>query len=160
MRGAPKSDARPTCADGIVTEITRIAALKLAEVRALWTRSFGKTPPKCLSRDILVRQLAWRIQEKAFGGHDAGTLKLLKTYAGQDESKVVLFRRLKAGTVVVREYQGVRHVVAISESGFVWEGRTYNSLSAIAREITGAQWNGPRFFGLRKDAGSTERKAS
>ncbi len=86
---------------------------------------------------------------------------MLDAYGRQDADKVVLFRRLKPGTSVIREYQGVRHIVTISEGGFVWQGKTYDSLSAIAREITGARWNGPRFFGLRTgDKASSARKAS
>jgi hypothetical protein len=109
----------------------------------------------------MVRQLAWRLQEEAFGGHDRETLKLLDSCSRQDASKVLLFRRLKPGTSVVREYQGVRHVVTISEGGFVWQDKTYTSLSAIAREITGVRWNGPR-FGLRAqdDGKAAVRKAS
>ena len=133
----------------------------MAEVRALWRTAFKKEPPKALSRDLLVRMLAWRLQEKAFGGHDAATLRLLQAHARQDVGKLVLFRRLKPGTSVVREYQGVRHIVTISEGGFVWQGRSYDSLSAIAREITGSRWNGPRFFGLRGgDKTVPARKAS
>jgi hypothetical protein len=101
------------------------------------------------------------MQEKAFGGHDSATLRLLDAYGRQDANKVVLFKRLKPGTSVVREYQGVRHIVTINEGGFVWQDKTYDSLSAIAREITGSRWNGPRFFGLRtgNNVGS-KRKAS
>ena len=133
----------------------------MAGVRALWRVTFKKEPPGALTRDLLVRQLAWRIQEKAFGGHDAATQRLLDAYGRQDADKVVLFRRLKPGTSVVREYQGVRHIVTISEDGFVWQGKTYDSLSAIAREITGVRWNGPRFFGLRTgDKAGSARKAS
>ena len=145
----------------IAREIHRVAGLDLAGVRALWQATFEKAPPATLSRDLLVRQLAWHLQEKAFGGYDAATLRLLDAYGRQDADKVVLFRRLKPGTSVVREYQGIRHIVTISEGGFVWQGKTYDSLSAIAREITGSRWNGPRFFGLRtaENAGS-RRKAS
>jgi hypothetical protein len=145
----------------IAQEIERISGLDLAGIRALWRATFKKAPPRTLTRDILVRQLAWRIQEKAFGGHDAATLKLLDAYGRQTAGKVVLFRRLKPGASVVREYQGVRHIVTITEGGFVWQGRTYDSLSAIAREITGSRWNGPRFFGLRAaDKADPTRKAS
>ncbi len=133
----------------ITHEIERISGLDLAGVRALWRATFKEEPPGALTRDLVVRQLAWHIQEKAFGGHDASTLRLLDAYGRQDVDKVVLFRRLKPGTSVVREYQGVRHIVTITEGGFAWQGRTYDSLSAIAREITGSRWNGPRFFGLR-----------
>jgi len=145
----------------IAQEIERISGLDLASLRALWRATFKDTPPGALTRDMLVRQLAWHIQEKAFGGHDTATLRLLAAYAGQDADKVVLFRRLKPGTSVVREYQGVRHIVTIAEGGFTWQGRTFDSLSAIAREITGSRWNGPRFFGLRAgDKGISARKAS
>jgi hypothetical protein len=145
----------------IAQEIERISGLDFASVRGLWRATFKKEPPGALTRDLLVRQLAWRIQEKAFGGHDAATQRLLDAYGRQDADKVVLFRRLKPGTSVVREYQGVRHIVTISEDGFVWQGKTYDSLSAIAREITGVRWNGPRFFGLRTgDKAGSARKAS
>lgn len=148
--------------DQIVREIDILCAIGLSGVRQKWHEVFGKQPPNALTQDLMVRQLAWRLQEEAFGGHGRETLKLLDAYGRQDASKVVLFRRLKPGTSVVREYQGVRHVVTISEGGFVWQDKTYTSLSAIAREITGARWNGPRFFGLRAqdDGKAAVRKAS
>jgi Protein of unknown function (DUF2924) len=161
MVGVPKIARRPVSAETILTEINRISGLKLAEVRAEWQTRFGKPPPRGLIRTLLVRQLAWDIQEKAFGGHDAATRKLLAAHGRRDGDKVVMFRRLKPGTTVIREYQGTRHIVMITEGGFVWEGKTYTSLSAIARAITGARWNGPRFFGLRsRDVAGPDRKAS
>jgi hypothetical protein len=161
MVAAPKLAKRPVSTEAVIGEITRISALKLAEVRTEWQSWFCKAPPRGLSRDLMVRQLVWDIQERAFGGHDAATRKLLKAYGRQEADKVVLFRRLKPGTTVIREYQGVRHVVVIAQGGFVWEGKTYPSLSAIARAITGARWNGPRFFGLRgRDIADPDRKAS
>jgi Protein of unknown function (DUF2924) len=161
MAGVPKIARRTVSTEAISSEINRISRLKLAEVRTEWQRRFGKAPARGLSRDLLVRQLAWDIQERAFGGHDAATLKLLKAHGRQEADKVVLFRRLKPGATVIREYQGVRHIVTIAEGGFVWEGKTYASLSAIARAITGARWNGPRFFGLRsRDVAGLDRKAS
>jgi hypothetical protein len=161
MGSAPKLAIQSVSLDAITAEITRIVGLGLTEVRALWRATFKKEPPHALTRDLLVHQLAWQIQEKAFGGHDTATLRLLKAYGRQDANKVLLFKRLKPGTSVVREYQGVRHIVTISEGGFVWQGKTYDSLSAVAREITGSRWNGPRFFGLRSgnNVGS-RRKAS
>ena len=156
QRQAPTSDVGQ-----IAHEIERLSKLDLSSARALWRSTFKKEPPGALTRDLLVRQLAWHIQEKAFGGHDAATLRLLDAHGRQDTDKVVLFKRLKPGPSVVREYQGVRHIVTISVGGFVWQGRSYDSLSAIAREITGARWNGPRFFGLRtEDKVGSVRKAS
>jgi hypothetical protein len=114
----------------IAREIQRISGLDLVGVRGLWRGTFKQEPPRALTRDLLVHQLAWRIQERAFGGHDAATLKLLDAYARQDADKVVLFKRLKPGTSVVREYQGVRDIVTISEGGFVWQGKSYDKVSA------------------------------
>lgn len=148
--------------DQIAQEIDALTNLNLSTIRQKWRIAFGRQPPATLTQDLIVRQLAWRLQEETFGGHDRQTLKLLDAFGRQDGDKVVLFRRLKPGTSVVREYQGVRHIVTISEGGFVWQSKTYSSLSAIAREITGARWNGPRFFGLRaqEDNKAAARKAS
>jgi hypothetical protein len=148
-------------AASVKAEIDRLLSLSPGEVRVLWRKRFRKDVPRALTTRLLVRLLAWKAQEDTFGGHGAATLKLLKAFAGQDADKVVLFRKLKPGTSVVREYQGVRHIVTITEDGFVWEGRAYSSLSAIAHAITGANWNGPRFFGLRDpNTGRPAREAS
>ena len=161
MDVAPKMRRSAVSAEAIAAEVHRIASLKLAELRVEWQRRFGKQPARALSRDLLVRELAWDIQKRAFGGHDAATLKLLKAYGRQEADKVVLFRRLKPGTTVIREYQGTRHIVMITQGGFLWEGKPYSSLSVIARAITGPRWNGPRFFGLRgRDIAGLDRKAS
>ena len=109
---------------------------------------FGAIPPKGLTKDIIARMIAYRIQEEAFGGLDKETLKLLDRLA-RGEKPNELQRRLKAGTVLVREYQGDRHTVTVVADGFLWGEKTYSSLSTIAQVITGTKWNGPRFFGLR-----------
>src|SRR5471032_1473979 len=114
----------------VKAEIEHLVSLAPGEVRVLWRKRFRKDVPRALTTQLLARMLAWKIQEEAFGGHDAATLKVLKAFASQDADKVVLFRKLKPGTTVIREYQGIRHIVMISEGGFVWEGRTYSSLSA------------------------------
>jgi Protein of unknown function (DUF2924) len=145
----------------VKAQIDHIVSLNPGQVRILWRKTFKKDVPRALTTQLLVRMLAWKIQEEAFGGHDAATLRLLDAYGRQDAEKVVLFRRLKPGTSVIREYNGIRHIVTISEGGFVWQDKIYDSLSAIAREITGSRWNGPRFFGLRTgDRAASVRKAS
>ena len=106
-------------------------------------------------RDLLLRTLAWRLQEKAFGGHDRATLKLLEGL-GQKKAVDQRCQRLKTGTVLIRDFEGVRHTVTIVPGGFAWQGNTYASLSAIARAITGTNWNGPRFFGLREGRGQRQ----
>jgi hypothetical protein len=152
MRSALKKVAQPVSTEAIVAEISRLSRLPISELRAAWRTEFRKPPPKGLWRDLLLRTLAWRIQEKAFGGHDKATLKLLESY-GQKKSGDQRCQRLKRGTVLVREFLGTHHRVTITPEGFFWQERTYSSLSAIAKIITGTNWNGPRFFGLREEQG-------
>ena len=109
---------------------------------------FGEMPPAGLTKDIIARMIAYRIQEEAFGGLDKEPIKLLDRLA-RGEKPGARNRRLKPGTVLVREYKGERHTVTVVPDGFVWQETTYTSLSTIARTITGTAWNGPRFFGLR-----------
>jgi hypothetical protein len=143
----------------IVSKIEEINSLTLEALRVLWRAEFRCEPPKGLSRDLLVRTLAWRLQEKDFGGHDKATRALLDAYAGGKAA--AMHRRLKAGTVLVREYQNTRHTVTIMPDGYLWQDKTYPNLTLIARAITGTNWNGPRFFGLRQGPRKTnEQKAT
>ena len=103
--------------------------------------------------------IAWRIQEKHYGGHDKATNRLLDGLTREKAAKHVAGPRLRPGTVLMREHGGVRHTVTVVPNGFVWQEHTYPSLSTIARAITGTSWNGPRFFGLRVKAGSDPAKA-
>jgi hypothetical protein len=96
--------------------------------------------------------LAFRLQERAFGGLDRESLGLLESFARHTASRG---RHLKPGTVLVRDYQGQRHTVTVVPDGFDWQGRTYTSLSAIARAITGTAWSGPRFFALARPNGTS-----
>ena len=146
----PHGAAAPANEAAIEAEIERIQGLRPDQVRLLWRETFRREIPKPLTRDLLVRTLCWHIQEKAFGGHSPATLKLLAGYPkGRPEGDRL--RRLKPGTELIREYQGERHTVVITTEGFRWRGQYYPSLTAIARTITGANWNGPRFFGLREE---------
>jgi DUF2924 family protein len=138
----------------IEAEIDLLRSLGLDALRTRWRMTFGALPPPALTKDLLARMIAYRLQEEAFGGLDRATAKLLDAYARGDKSRTELMRRLKPGTVLVREYRGERHTVTVVRDGFVWQGRTYGSLSAIARAITGTAWNGPRFFGLRSPTGN------
>jgi hypothetical protein len=143
-----RTGANPVPVADIEKEIERIQTLGLVDVKNLWQRIFRKSVPKALSRDLLNRMLAWHIQEQAFGGHDRATLKILASYA-KGAPDAPRTRRLKPGTEIVREYQGERHTVIITAEGFRWREGNYPSLTAIARIITGTNWNGPRFCGLR-----------
>src|SRR5580698_7762440 len=132
----------------VEAEVDQIRSLGKEALRARWYATFGRTPPKGLTKDIMGRMIAYRIQEEAFGGLDRETKKLLDRLA-KGEKPNELSRRLKAGTVLVREFQGERHTVTIVADGFLWQDKTYASLSSIAQAITGTNWSGPRFFGLR-----------
>jgi hypothetical protein len=157
MRNASKNAVQSTSTEDIATEIERLSDLSLGDLRSAWTAEFRRDPPKGLWRDLLLRTLAWRLQEKAFGGHDKATLKLLEG-SGQKRAGDERCRRLKTGTVLIRDFGGSRHTVTIVPEGFIWREKTYSSLSAIARIITGTNWNGPRFFGLREGDCSKDGK--
>jgi hypothetical protein len=154
MRPASKKATQSFAPETVAADIERLAGMSRKELRAAWALEFGRQPPVGLWPDLLLRSLAWRLQEKAFGGHDKATLRLLKASA-QKKAGDQRCQRLKAGTVLIREFAGVRHTVTIMPHGFVWQERSYSSLTAIARIITGTSWNGPRFFGLR--AGEVDR---
>ena len=150
MTGMP----RPTFdREAIEAEIDRVRSLGLDALRTLWRTTF-RSPPPAFGKDILARFLCWHIQEQAFGGLDSETEKHLGGLARGDRSRADRPRRLKPGTVLLREYQGERHTVIVVANGYVWREATYASLSTVARAITGTAWNGPRFFGLRSGSES------
>lgn len=127
-------------------EVYQVKTMDIDALRRLWIQLNGERPPKALSKGLLALALAYRFQERAIGGLNAETRKTLRSYTGT-ASKSVAF--VKPGSTLVREYQGVVHEVEIISGGFRWNGRNWASLTMIARAITGTNWNGPRFFGLR-----------
>jgi hypothetical protein len=141
-----------TEAAAIEAEIAHLRSLALDALRRRWRAVFGRTPPARLGRDLLGRMIAWRLQERAFGGLDRESLRFLDSLARHGGSPR---RRLKPGTVLIRDYHGQRHTVTVAADGFNWQGATYASLSAIARAITGTAWSGPRFFALRPNGAPT-----
>jgi len=138
----------------IEAEIARLRSLALDVLRRRWRVVFGRTPPAPLSKDMLGRMIAGRLQEQAFGGLDRESLRFLEGLARHGGWPR---RRLNPGTVLVRDYQGQRHTVTVAADGFNWQGTTYASLSAIARAITGTAWSGPRFFALARLNGTSAR---
>src|SRR2546423_11239103 len=125
---------RWTGSGAIEAGTAHLRSLALDVLRRRWRVIFGRTPPAALSKDLLGRMIAWRLQERAFGGLDRDSLRFLQGLARQGSSPR---RRFKPGTVLVREYQGQRHTVTVVPDGFDWQGTTYRSLSALARAITG-----------------------
>ena len=135
----------------------RLAALKSTPTKELkdqWRELFDSEPPP-FNRRYLESRLAYRIQELAYGGLKPETIRRLERLGeeldGGDRKKSRIradFHPI-AGTRLLREWQGVEHVVTVTVDGFEWQGRPYKSLSAIARAITGTRWNGWVFFGLK-----------
>jgi hypothetical protein len=135
----------------------RLAELETLDAKVLrehWQELFGCAAPKRMQRDLLLRAVAYRVQEKAFGGVKPATLRKLKqlaaavTSTGRAEAPA-----LQPGSQLMREWNNEVHRVDVVEGGFLWRDRKYPSLSFIAREITGARWSGPRFFGLLGKSG-------
>jgi Protein of unknown function (DUF2924) len=139
----------------IEAEITHLRSLARDALRRHWRLVFGRTPPAALSKDLLGRMIAYRLQEQAFGGLDRESLRFLDGLTRHGGSPR---RQLKSGTVLVRDYQGQRHIVTVVSDGFDWQGMTYPSLSAIARAITGTAWSGPRFFAVARGNGAPARR--
>jgi hypothetical protein len=138
-------------------EVETLRSLGKDELRARWTKMFGKAPPSALTKVLLGRMIAWHIQEEFYGGHDKATLKVLDRLARGEIAKPAATKpRLRPGTVLMREHQGVRHTVTVTSDSFIWQDRSFSSLSAVARAITGTSWNGRRFFGLRTE-GKTDQ---
>ena len=143
----------------IAAEIDRIRSLQIDALRRQWRLVFGRVPPAALGKDLLGRMIAAHVQERAFGGLDRDSLRFLKSLARHERPSR---RQLKLGTVLVREYQGRRHIITTVRDGFDWQGTTYPSLSAVARAITGTVWSGPRFFALQRagDGSKPKRKSA
>jgi hypothetical protein len=121
------------------------------ELRREWRGLYRSQPPR-LSRDLLVRAIAHRIQELRYGGLSKATSrKLTALVQARDCGTEVVVgdaAGIRPGARLLREWNGRTYTVTVEEDGFTYAGRNYRSLSAIAREITGARWSGPRFFGL------------
>jgi hypothetical protein len=174
---APVSDTNPYAgprAETIAAEIARLSRLTVAELREKHRELYG-TETRSRHRVQLFRRLAWRVQELEWGGLSERAKRRIEELAddrnarflpprerradgnGNGHREVVAFtprsvgdQPLLPGTVLVREHRGEQHRVTVLERGFEYRGKAYRSLSAIAREVTGTQWNGLVFFGLKQ----------
>jgi hypothetical protein len=156
----------PACTDGkpgntgsqdtVVARLRVLEGMTYDELRVEWRRLYRANPPKRVARDLLMLGVAWKIQEKAYGGLGAATKRRLADLAKTMEQGGDLARsrvvRLKPGAKLIREWRGETHTVAVLEDGFEWQGKQWRSLSLIAKLITGSHWSGPRFFGLNGKA--------
>jgi Protein of unknown function (DUF2924) len=143
----------------IEDEIAHLRDLDLKRLRARWQNEFGRLAPEHLTRHLLFRIIAYEVQADRLGDLDAETLKVLRQAAGLERRPPAVSRALAeldqrrfappSGTVLVREWDRKSHRVMVMPDGFVWNGKTFRSLSQVAFAITGTKWNGPCFFGLR-----------
>ena len=133
--------------------LARLPILDLGELRQQWRGLYKAEAPLHLSRELLMRAVAYRMQELALGGLRSEPQRRLRQMAKQfNESgaaRISARPELKPGTRLVREWQGRTYEVLVLEDGFSWQGTRYRSLSAAARTITGTPWSGPLFFGLK-----------
>lgn len=155
----------------IADQVASLHNLTLDELAIRWRKAHGSEPPKSMRHDLLVRSAAWHLQIKHFGGLSPSTRRALKaamaevergmapqalpsisTSVGTGQMFAATQRRSRGsvtpGARLLRDWNGKTHVVDVIENGFVFQAKVYLSLTAIARQITGAHWSGPRFFGL------------
>jgi hypothetical protein len=141
--------------DRVLAQIAALAEASLPDLKAQWRDLFGTEAPG-INRAYLERRIAYRLQELAYGGLSEATkarLASLAKTADRGSSPRTRMRaqdRPIAGTRLLRVWQGVEHSVTVLQTGYDYQGRSFASLSAVARQITGSRWNGPAFFGLRE----------
>ena len=168
----------------LAAAVAQLDRLDGAALRRRWRSLVGSPLPADLGRALTVRVLAYRLQAQHLGDLDKASTRELSAMiertatifdvgsavppgssasgrrsAAEPALSVVPRPLARPGTVLVREYAGVRHRVIVLDDGIAWDGKTYDSLSQVAFAITGTRWNGPRFFGLREKAGKDDKHA-
>jgi hypothetical protein len=143
--------------------LSRLTELNLGELRQQWRTLYKAEASPHLSRELLVRAVAYRMQEVALGGLGPGQQRQLRQIAQQfkETGAATTPRRpeLKPGTRLVREWQGRTYEVLVLDGGFSWQDTHHRSLSALARKITGTAWSGPLFFGLKPNRAANRRSS-
>jgi hypothetical protein len=138
--------------DALAAEIADLSKASITDLREHWKALYGKEPSAHIGRSLMMRTIAYRLQEKALGGLKASAQRVLdRIGVGRSETALepIPKHRASAGTVLIREWRGVSHRVTVLDHDVVYRGRRYKSLSEVARTITGTHWSGPLFFGLK-----------
>jgi hypothetical protein len=148
-------------AANLANEIAALTNMSYGDLQAAWRRHFRYPAPKKLSRALLELGIAWKLQERAQGGLSTTNRRkldeLARTLATNADLAQPRTITLKPGARLIRDWGGQIHEILVTEDGFLWRGKTWASLSIIAREITGTRWSGPRFFGLGTKAFKQDR---
>lgn len=158
---APAAGPPLTRQEALRSEIATLHSLDLQQLRERWRQLYRTPAPPGFRREVLIRAIAYKLQEKALGGLAPATRRKLLKIAAEAESSegfttAAAPRRLRPGTRLVRAYRGKVHTVEVLANGFEWDGRQFGSLSAIAKEITGTSWNGLTFFGVGGKRGASD----
>lgn len=136
----------------VTANLEALAHLDYSALRDQWRRLYRVAPPPRVSRELLRLGVAWKLQERSYGGLGATTKRRLAELVEtlDQDGDLVRSRQkgLRPGAKLIRDWHGTSHTIVVVEDGFEWRGERWRSLSAIARAITGARWSGPRFFGL------------
>jgi hypothetical protein len=134
-------------------EVSLLESLDLEQLRARWKILFETEALPRFSRDLLMRAVAYRIQERVLGGLKPATRRLFERVSQDARARrpirVAPVRKLAPGALLIRQWGGAKHQVTVLEGGVMFRGKLYRSLSAVARVITGNRWSGPLFFGLK-----------
>jgi hypothetical protein len=143
--------------------LSRLPKLDIRELREEWRRLYKADASPHLSRELLIRAVAYRMQEVALGGLRPEPQRQLRQIAQQLKHAgavpIRLRSQLKSGTRLMREWQGRTYEVVVLDDGSSWQGTRCKSLSAIARKITGTAWSGPLFFGLKQNRSASRRSS-
>ena len=148
--------ASASAAQRVCAEVAALAPLSVKDLKAHWRDIYDTEPPSRISRELLTRAIAYRLQESEFGGLDRKTRRLLERVAddlSHDAKRGAPTRKAVPGTLLIREWRGKAHQVTVLSDGVSFRGKRYGSLSAVACLITGTRWSGPLFFGLKSPAG-------
>jgi Protein of unknown function (DUF2924) len=144
-------------AEGLAEELNGLTRLSRHSLSARWAALYGRAPPPRTSRALMIRAVAYKMQERVHGGLSAASRRAL---VGTGVATAAPPREVRPGTVLLREWRGVVHQVTVSEDGVVYRGKRHRSLSAVARIITGSRWSGPTFFGLKAKRPSRRHDAA
>jgi len=145
--------------DNLATQLDSLSSMSKDALAARWHQLFPSAPPHQLRRQLMVRILAYRVQEQAFRGLSPSARQRLRQIARAVEkdpaAEITAAPAFKTGTRLIRQWQDQTHIVTVKETGYEYQGSLYQSLSEVARLITGTRWSGPLFFGLKRHPAKT-----
>jgi len=157
----PSAVVENVCTTSFLSKLLHCHPLNKTQLVAIWVENFSKDPPPNLRKELIVPLLAYRMQEREFGGLSHGARRRLREVAASLRTDKPSQERsdsaLQTGTRLLRMWRGKMHEVIATGNGCLYRGEAYSSLSKIARKITGTRWSGPLFFGVRKPSSSGGR---